>query len=479
MSRLPLFLKSSKRLYCLFDYNWCSRLWCVFELAVYLRMRPNPKVEFFSITQILTMVACLVLDNVFRMINLFFENSFGDETESSRKFLAWYSWCTDTIIHVVLFLLAQQYFLSQIHLGKQIRNFDVKDAKLAVEEDRVVLLTYIRELFQPKRAGASTVQSRQQDESRHAIRAASRGLSGISNSRASGARDRRTTYLDEVEGINEFNRYVREEVPARLPVSGFKSWIVAWYPSAVLTCMILGRQAQWYDIWAFGLTEATYPPAPNPMFADFGTGCRTFIAFFFNFFVLWPILSYQLGCLIRLFLWVQHRTGLKYWVQVAIFLPIFIVEEEVFALRYQFWVNLQQITVPVIQGDVKVLPEFKYVVAYNPLNGIKNLIDAYDEGAAPATHIGLIEPHGWVKALLWIFLIIPLTILTWIVYEPRWSMRLRRKYWKRMLKKKINIDSMTYVILGTFFARSEIHQTNFRTLICDFVIGLVRSRRTR
>jgi hypothetical protein len=49
VTRLPLFLQHSKRLYVLFDSEYTTRLWCVFELAVYLRLRKDPKVVFISL----------------------------------------------------------------------------------------------------------------------------------------------------------------------------------------------------------------------------------------------------------------------------------------------------------------------------------------------------------------------------------------------------------------------------------------------
>ena len=46
--RLPLFLQNSRRLYVLVDSMYMTRLWCVFEVAVYLRLREAPKVIFIS-----------------------------------------------------------------------------------------------------------------------------------------------------------------------------------------------------------------------------------------------------------------------------------------------------------------------------------------------------------------------------------------------------------------------------------------------
>jgi hypothetical protein len=49
VTRLPLFLQHSQKLLVLFDSEYTTRLWCVFELAVYLRLRKDPKVVFISL----------------------------------------------------------------------------------------------------------------------------------------------------------------------------------------------------------------------------------------------------------------------------------------------------------------------------------------------------------------------------------------------------------------------------------------------
>jgi hypothetical protein len=48
VTRLPLFLQHSQKMLVLFDSEYTTRLWCVFELAVYLRLRKDPKVVFIS-----------------------------------------------------------------------------------------------------------------------------------------------------------------------------------------------------------------------------------------------------------------------------------------------------------------------------------------------------------------------------------------------------------------------------------------------
>ena len=61
IQRLPLYLKHTKELYCLFDANYASRMWCIWELAIYLKLRESPKVKFISISRsTLQFIAVLV-----------------------------------------------------------------------------------------------------------------------------------------------------------------------------------------------------------------------------------------------------------------------------------------------------------------------------------------------------------------------------------------------------------------------------------
>eukprot|EP00400_MALV-I_sp_L67-5_P000071 gene71-440_t len=49
--RLPLYLQSSQELVALFDSAYSTRLWCIWEIAVYLRLRKDPKIRFVSLSQ--------------------------------------------------------------------------------------------------------------------------------------------------------------------------------------------------------------------------------------------------------------------------------------------------------------------------------------------------------------------------------------------------------------------------------------------
>ena len=66
--RLPLYCQKSKELHCLFDLVYASRLWCIFELAVFLRTHKNPRVVFTSISQRVVEVIVIFLVIVGRLI---------------------------------------------------------------------------------------------------------------------------------------------------------------------------------------------------------------------------------------------------------------------------------------------------------------------------------------------------------------------------------------------------------------------------
>ena len=121
VARLPLYLKSSKSLWCLFDYNWCTRLWCVFELAVYLRLRKDPVVHFWSISQITTMfLVCWAscFENLVCVIYIWIQGALNGVQGDSTTFKNWWSHLSEMSIGILMFILGQLHFLSRKRLRK-------------------------------------------------------------------------------------------------------------------------------------------------------------------------------------------------------------------------------------------------------------------------------------------------------------------------------------------------------------------------
>ena len=71
INRLPLYLSKSNTLYCLFDIEWVNRLWCVWELALFLRTREKPNVVFASITRHQLEIIVIVVNCFFQLLKLF------------------------------------------------------------------------------------------------------------------------------------------------------------------------------------------------------------------------------------------------------------------------------------------------------------------------------------------------------------------------------------------------------------------------
>jgi len=327
-------------------------------------MRQNPKITFFSIQQINMMVVCAAMATFLFMLNLIFENSFV-ESEQENSFLAWYDLFTRFLVTSISYIYIQQHYIARLRLAKGIDNFDVKEAKLSKENDRIVLLRYIRELFEPKKDFDRAQSNSQQ----------------IADSRAEGSENttenRNTTStrgsIQEAAGIHEFNQYVREEVPKSLPVSGWRFYSVFWYAAVVLQVAVYNTQLQTYDIWAYEGYIFEWNLRASGKTAR--VGWRSVAAVAFDWLVIWPVSAYPFTALVRFFLWLQHLTKLKYWVQVAIFLPIFLVVEQVISIRPQFIVLVRTLTsFGVILGNPGNIPDLKYMVLYNPLYGIRHVL---------------------------------------------------------------------------------------------------------
>ena len=55
---------------------------------------------------------------------------------------------------------------------------------------------------------------------------------------------------------------------------------------------------------------------------------------------------------------------------------------------------------------------------------------------APKEHVWVFQVQAWITALCWIFLIVPLALFVWFIYEPEFSMRWRRQLWQRWRDRK-------------------------------------------
>eukprot|EP00400_MALV-I_sp_L67-5_P000733 gene733-140_t len=341
--RLPLYLKSSRKLLCLFDELYATRFWCVWELAVYTRVRKNPKVEFVSsakqslqifLLSLVFLLTCLAatLDSwgwKLSAVDVWFQRDLF--TANSNDIEAWSVWLLTVFTMIVLFLLGQRHFKSNDALSGSLKSFRLQDANLSNPRDKPFLLNFVEEQF---REGSD----------------------------------------DPVSGVSRFNRFVREDVSKYLVVHGVRSWTLFSYPTAVLagSVYICGT----YDIFAYNaedvddaylgirLVATSYSinaegPFAHPVqfyFKNIGQSILTLLGFSFTMFILIPMRMYMISFTIKIFYYLQSLILRKfpkyfnYWGTVLIALPIFLFWEVCLAWSTVFFINAEKLCMFAIVG---------------------------------------------------------------------------------------------------------------------------------
>ena len=156
INRLPLFLQKSKVLYSFFDLTYTTRMWCVFELAVYLRTRKNPKIIFTSIGMRVIEIAVITASVVCNLIIDVTEDVTGadkikayqDEGQKNAYLITgWLVWGINLVVSVFIYYLGDRHYRALVELQGAMKNYDINTAQLGVESDRVFLLRIVDELF--------------------------------------------------------------------------------------------------------------------------------------------------------------------------------------------------------------------------------------------------------------------------------------------------------------------------------------------
>ena len=224
--RLPLFLQKSKRLYVLFDQRYTTRLWCVWELAVYLKIRKNPKVVFISIEKrIIEMTTLVVLtllqlgiDVTTDVANSRVKDNQPWDTRTAYEVTAWVTFCVYFAVTTMMYVFGDVYYRSLHDLRTTFATFDVTKAELGNERDRVHLLKVVDELFEQRVNGADAPFA---------------------------------------TGLEVFNRELQTRVRRQLPVTGMRSWKVIGYVTAVLVhgCT---NVLDYFDDWGYAQAGDPY-----------------------------------------------------------------------------------------------------------------------------------------------------------------------------------------------------------------------------
>ena len=354
--RLALFLRHTKELVCLFDDVYCTRMWCIWEVATYLRLRENPKITFVS----MSLRACGVIAVVVYMLLIplsiwlyeekivctpeeavvgkctFTGNLTKEAIQNWQNYVAFSVWFTSSVILAsVGFICGQRHFRSDTKLRSIIANYDIRDAHCTLEDDRQIMLRFVDDLFSEQ---ATSETSPSDSEPR-----------------------------DGEAGLAAFNDYVRTVVPrSGVATSGLRKYKIFSYIVAVLVPLQFFYVPQaatdpffMFDYWSFSYADA--PPVDGVQFSDSmipvhmqgwmhgsGNGFRYALAFVFDRFIMMPFAAYCFGVHVRLLLALQDLvikyTGLKYWITVILFLPAFLVLETVCCFRPQIINMIRAVT---------------------------------------------------------------------------------------------------------------------------------------
>ena len=198
------------------------------------------------------------------------------------------------------------------------------------------------------------------------------------------------------------------------------------------------------------------------------------LALAWQIFVLVPFSVYLLGVLVRLLVFFHEKSEWPLWTFYAVFLPILLVLENVLGLRDMLILNVKQIMwfllnpydfsqySPILsQGDLSYNQEVicKTAWRYQPLRGLdflwlffygpdgfKWIVPTPD--SIPESGFAVVDmppdwaigycawfpTDAWAKVLIWLFVIVPITVFTWYVYEPASIRRRREMYWNKLVK---------------------------------------------
>ena len=501
--RLALFLRNSKELLCLFDDEFCSRMWCVWELATYLRMRKNPKVTFVCISQRCCEIIILIVyflqrivvfiskqfvtldmfssiinywDDVNKKVNnpwakpgaVFKADSYENVVFVSVVFV-----CSN-ILASVGFILGQRHFRSHDKLRKTIKNYDIRNAQCASEADRGLLLRFVNDIFFER-----------DEQSQRSSSSSSHGQMAHGEQESDHRREGQQQSLES--GLDNFNEAVKSEVPKLgVHTTGWRKFVILSYVAAVLVPLQYAADVSQedildlYDSWAFrglprnlemgqaGGAAQVSNESQRGWVQGSGIAVRYILSICFDKLILAPFGAFLFGVLVKLFLHLQELvmkfTGAKYWMTVMVFLPCFLFIETVCCFRPQLISIISAMTtngciyhyfptrlpfIPIIKGQrlnhddtlsdfakkhlAETRPDTSYVTEFSVWRGVYILWallnpDDYDNLEYATLSV---EASATVDALCWIFLILPITIFTAYIYEPRWCRTWRLKLWHK------------------------------------------------
>ena len=387
---MPLYLKSSKTLYCFFDKQWLSRLWCVWELGVYQKMREKPNVLFLSLDQKM-IETCLVIIVLTQNLLCDIPNIIGTEVNISVDVVQIFKFVLSLLSHLLIFFFGQRHFRANQSLRKAMPNYDIRNGELTDERDRALLLDHVGELFDD---GEVEVSRLFDDENT------------VESPVSVSPKDGSKIGAGKSRGLDAFNKSLRKLATSIVPESNdARSCIILSYIPVILSYSyeIFGA----YDTFSFSRNWYLISQASS----------KVLLLFAWKFFVFGPFNNYLQNCLIRACLWCQgrERSDRIPW---QIGLVLYLVVDGLLGIRRY----LNDLFYGMVLG----------ATFSSPISGESKFINA-----SFMTH--LITVPIYFVPVIWLGVII-ITLFTFYCYAPAWCRKtafeneLIASFWKRFTR---------------------------------------------
>ena len=177
---------------------------------MYLKLRKDPEVVFLNTAQklgeIIIVTWRILTFFILCVVTRFTRGSLDEqEARETSPFYLWFRFVDVCLFYILLFIVGQRWFNDCLSMREAIATYDVRNAKLTTETDRLLLLRFINYHWG--------------DE--HNLET----------------------------GLDEFNEHIRNNVHRSLPVRGPRSWKLMSYFAAVL--MLTPAALVEYDAWAY------------------------------------------------------------------------------------------------------------------------------------------------------------------------------------------------------------------------------------
>jgi hypothetical protein len=258
-------------------------------MAVYLRLRENPKIVFVSISRnimemvLLTVVAFdfLISSSIQSVLQAPIWIEYGAKV--GEQVSIWVGYVLLVAAVFASYFFADLYFRDLRILRDTLSNFDVANAKLGSEADRGVLLSVINELFQAKDAPVDAIAPVDANSVATQIGHALHGH--ITGTHSPGSAKQEAGDSPESQkgcsadgGLAAFNHSIRVNVRSQLPTTGIRSWRIFRYTTAVLFASVASLHYQslfdFQDDWGFVKTgnaafDANQTPSLFAPYRDF------------------------------------------------------------------------------------------------------------------------------------------------------------------------------------------------------------------